>query len=91
MDFDIDLYGIIFYSQCSLECVTPMLEKNRPRFFAFPWKFFIEAAFAFEPYGWALLQAVLLNINTKVWYQETSLRLRRDVLKFWQLFVEHTC
>lgn len=47
--------------------------------------FFVEAAFALEPYGWALLQAVQLNMNTKVRYPETSLRLKRDSLKFQQL------
>lgn len=59
-----------------------MPEKNRPSFSLLLGIFFIEAAFAFEPYGWALLQAVQLNMNIKVRYPETSLRLRRDVLKF---------
>lgn len=43
--------------------------------------FFVEVAFSLEPYGRALLQAVQLNRKTKVRYLETSLRLRRPVLK----------
>lgn len=71
------------YSQCSLEFVLTALPEKQTQFFLLLHGiFFIEAAFAFEPYGWAVLQAVQLNMNIKVRYPETSLRLRMDVLKF---------
>lgn len=66
------LISLFFSSRC---------QENRPSFLHFLRNFFVEVAFSLEPYGWALLQAVQLNRKTKVRYLETSLRLRRPVLK----------
>lgn len=66
------LISLFFSSRC---------QENRPSFLHFLQNFFVEVAFSLEPYGRALLQAVQLNRKTKVRYLETSLRLRRPVLK----------
>lgn len=66
------LISLFFSSRC---------QENRPSFLHFLRNFFVEVAFSLEPYGRALLQAVQLNRKTKVRYLETSLRLRRPVLK----------
>lgn len=44
LDFNVDAYIIIIYSQCSLEFVflTPMPEKTDPVYLAFPWKILLK-------------------------------------------------
>lgn len=86
--FDVDAYS---FKSTEFVCLSSVPEKQRTNSFAFPWNFLVKLLFAFEPYGWALLQAVPPNKNTKVRYPETSLRLRRDILEFQQLRTEHTC